>query len=190
MLTIMIYANNRFYKQLNNIVAFKELWENSISGADMLMIALYLEVDKKKLAIARGECAKIVIHLMTDKRSVDAVNAVIEYGNGIITEDQLKTYIQPAIDAGYGIGLGATGYNKTQSLAARAAAFAVNICFDNVGGSAYQAADASAENDKETPEKTRAMINLQTADICRNYLTNEVIDRVRLFNKFFTWPVE
>lgn len=51
------------------------------------------------LALASGKCAETVIHLINGERSVDAVKATIDYGNGLITKKELKVFTRSAYAA-------------------------------------------------------------------------------------------
>lgn len=54
---------------------------------------------KRQIILAKGHCAATVLHLMKDQRSKDAVKAAIDYGNGLITDEQLKTAADAAVSA-------------------------------------------------------------------------------------------
>jgi hypothetical protein len=66
-----------------------EAWQNCERGDWMLWLAKRLDVDDRKLTLAKFKCANQVRHLMTDKRSTDALNAAEKYGNGEISRDEL-----------------------------------------------------------------------------------------------------
>ena len=121
----------------NSCVSTEEAWNNCPRGDWMLWIASKLKVDKRKLFLAKGKCAETVIHLMWDKRSIDAVNATIAYGLGNISDEELK-----------------------RAAAAAAAAYA-----------AADAATAKVESQK------------QTADICREILTNAIFDKIKEYEQ-------
>ena len=67
-------------------------WQNCERGDWMLWIAKKLNVDDKKLTMAKAMCAKQVEHLMTDQRSKDALQACFDYVNGKITREELNVY--------------------------------------------------------------------------------------------------
>lgn len=46
---------------------------------------------KRQITLAKGQCANTVRHLMKDKRSLDAVDIAIKYGNNEATEQELAT---------------------------------------------------------------------------------------------------
>jgi hypothetical protein len=45
--------------------------------------------DLRLLTLAKGHCAKTVIHLMKDQRSIDAVEMAIKFGNNEATREEL-----------------------------------------------------------------------------------------------------
>ena len=122
-----------------------EAWNNCERGDWMLWIAKKLNVDDRKLTMAKAMCAKQVEYLMKDQRSKDALQACIDYFNGLISREQLNA-------------AAATAYATAASYAADAAA-------------AY-ADDANAY-------ATRTNSLKQSADICREYLTEEVMAKYR-----------
>ena len=99
-----------------------DAWNNCPRGDWMLWIASRLKVDKRLLTLAKGHCAKTVLHLMQDQRSIDAVNAAIDYGNGLIDNNQL-----------------AAAYADAAAAAAAYAAYAA----------AYAAADVAARSQEK-----------------------------------------
>ena len=79
-------------------------------------------------------CARQVQHLMTDKRSLDALDVAERYANGLATENELDI----AGDAARGAAGAAEGD------AARAAAWAVGAASDAAGSAAGSAAASDA----------------------------------------------
>jgi len=171
----------------------EDAWNNCHRGDWMLWIVAKVEVDDRTLTLAKGYCAKTVLHLMTDERSRAAVQAAIDYGSGKIERKKFETYIDAAEDV-YGIDAAAyaathaTNVNVVAYAAAYTAAYAadINVADINV---AVAAASATAEDayanardacaDDLDTAYTAAYIaakakekNLkETADICRKYLT-------------------
>ena len=166
--------------------SFEAAWNACHRGDWMLWIAAKLGVDKRKLTLAKGRCAETVIHLMKDERSVAAVKASIAYGNGKISEQQLKNAYADAAaaaadaaDAAYAacaayVAADADAYAAYVAAdaadAADAASYAAAAADDAY---AYAAAAYAAYADarKENQQKT--------ADICREILTEEVFNRLR-----------
>ena len=108
----------------------------------------------QELTLAKGHCANTVRHLMSDERSIAAVDAAIAFGEGKITKEELNAaayaYAATAVDA--------ADYAAYAAAAAAYAAYAA--AYDAAAAAAY--ADAKKENQK------------QTADICRKYLPIEL----------------
>ena len=80
---------------------FRGAWNNCPRGDWMLWIAKRVGIDIRTLTLAKGYCAKTVIHLMKDQRSKDAVKAAIDFGRGKIDEGQLRNAADAANAAAY-----------------------------------------------------------------------------------------
>jgi len=104
----------------------------------------------RELTLAKGHCANTVRHLMKDDRSIAAVDAAINYGNGIITLDELNAAATSAYAAAY---IAATS--------AYAAAYTDADATTAIYAAAATAASAAA----------RKQSLKEQADICRKYLT-------------------
>ena len=94
---------------------FRGAWNNCPRGDWMLWIAKRVGIDIRTLTLAKGYCAKTVIHLMKDQRSKDAVKAAIDFGRGKIDEGQLRN-ASDAADAAYAA---AYAFNAAYAAAAR-----------------------------------------------------------------------
>ena len=75
----------------NNQPDSRTAWETCPRGDWMLWIARRLGVDQRKLFLAKGYCAKTVLHLMKDERSKKAVDVAIAYGEGKATNEELNS---------------------------------------------------------------------------------------------------
>jgi hypothetical protein len=142
-------------------------WQNCPRGDWMLWIASRLKVDERLLTLTKGKCAETVLHLMKDQRSRDAVKSAIDYGNGIINKDQLKNATDAAYAAAYAaadVAAAAAAYAAADAAAADAYADA-----DAAYAAAYAAADVAAA------VAAKKQNQLQTADICRELLTDAVL---------------
>ena len=151
---------------------YEEAWYNCSRGDWMLWIAAKLQIDKRLLTLTKGKCAATVLHLMKDKRSKKAVKAAIDYGHGLIGDEELKNAAYAAYDAAY------AAYAAYASDAAYDAAYAAYdaaayAVADAAAGAAAANAAAYAADTDAAREK-----NLQeTADICRDLLTEEVFNK-------------
>ena len=137
---------------------FRGAWNNCPRGDWMLWIAKRVGIDIRLLTLAKGYCAKTVIHLMTDQRSKDAVKAAIDYGHGKIDDVQLRNAVYAAANANADAADAAYAANAVY-VAANAAAYAAYA--------AAYAANAAKKNQKAT------------ADICRKYLTKSVMEKIK-----------
>lgn len=138
---------------------FKEAWNNCPRGDWMLWIAKRLEVDEKLLYKASALCAKTVKHLMIDQRSKDAVQAALNYADGKISKEELLA----VWGASWVVSDPWVAYYT--AWAAGGDAWAAWAAYYNAwaagGGDAYK-----EEN------------QLQTADICREILTDAILDKI------------
>lgn len=87
----------------------KDAWMNCDRGDWMLWLAKRLDVDDRKLTLAKARCAEQVRHLMKDKRSLDALDACVKYANGEITRKELDIYAA-ASAAAYAYAYAAASY--------------------------------------------------------------------------------
>ena len=60
-------------------------------GDWLLWLAKKCGVELQPLTLAKGHCANTVRHLMTDERSLKAVDAAIAFGEGKATREELDT---------------------------------------------------------------------------------------------------
>ncbi len=111
-----------------------EAWQNCERGDWMLWLAKRLNVDDKKLTMAKAMCAKQVEHLMKDQRSKDALQACFDYANGKITRKELNDTAIAAYAA-----VNTTANTAVAAYAAYAAAYAAYAAYAN-------AANANAAN--------------------------------------------
>ena len=107
----------------------KDAWMNCSRGDWMLWLAKKLDVDDRLLTLAKATCANQVRHLMTDQRSIDALDASFRYAKGELTREELNTY------ASYAASYAAYAY---------AASYAASYAAANA---AYSAAEAAYSAD-------------------------------------------
>ena len=157
----------------NQYPDFQTAWNNCHRGDWMLWLAEKLKVDDRKLTLAKGLCAKTVIHLMKDERSKKAFKIAIDYGKGKLTKKELIE-AAAAADTAYDDAADNATDNDDTAYAAYAAAAAVAAIFDSnvVANVAAYAATAYAADKKENQK--------QTSDICREILTNDVFKLIQL----------
>jgi hypothetical protein len=75
----------------NTFPDFETFWKSCSRSDWLLWLSAKLNIDKHLLVLAKGKCAETVIHLMRDERSKNAVQAAISFGNGLTSEDELRT---------------------------------------------------------------------------------------------------
>jgi hypothetical protein len=132
---------------------------DSQRGDWLLWLAKRLDLPLNKLTLAKARCAKTVIHLMKDQRSIDAVNAAERFGLDECTIEELNTAATDASYAAAAYAVSADAY-----YAAYAAAYA-----------AYAAAYAA---DASYAAATKIKNKKQTSDICVEILGELIIDAV------------
>lgn len=135
-------------------------------GEWLLWLAHRISIDKKLLTLTAGHCANTVRHLMTDKRSADAVDAAIAFGEGRISQSELDQCAEAARAAWATEAARAVWAAETEAARAAWAAWAAWGAAWVTG--AVEAATATA---REQNEK-------QTADICRKYIGDAIIEAV------------
>jgi hypothetical protein len=194
-------------------------WQNCERGDWMLWIAKRLNVDDKKLTLAKVMCAKQVEHLMKDQRSKDALVACLRYVNGEITREELNVaaaaaayadaaaayaYADADAAAAYAYAAAADAaayaYADADAAAAYAAAAAAAAAYAAAAVYAYaDAAAAAADADADAADAdvaaaaayayadadAAARINSlkKSSDICREYLTEEVLNAYNKLKK-------
>jgi hypothetical protein len=77
-------------------MTIEEVVEKCHRGDWLLWLAKRANVDDRKLILAKGHCANTFRYLMKDQRNIAAVDAVIKYGNGEITRDELNQHAAAA----------------------------------------------------------------------------------------------
>jgi hypothetical protein len=105
--------------------------------------------DLQLLTLSKGHCANTVRHLMTDERSINAVDVAIAFGEGKASREEIDASAASATSA----ASAAAAYAAASAASATSAAYAA----------AAYAADFDASVDKKSNQKL-------TADICRKYL--------------------
>jgi prophage DNA circulation protein len=126
-------------------------------GDWLLWLAKRVGVELQPLTLAKGHCANTVRHLMTDERSLKAVDTAIAFGEGKATKEELYK-------------AAAYAYTYAAAAAAADAAAAAAAYADSYAAAAAYAAAAYAA--------ARKANKLQTADICRKYIGDLIVKNV------------
>ena len=155
---------------------YKKAWDECERGDWSLWLAKKLNIDDKKLTMVKAMCAKQVEHLMKDQRSKDALQACFDYANGKITREELNAAAYAAYaaaDAAAAVyDAAAVAYAAYAAYAAAAAAYTTHYAAVYAAAAyttAYAAVHAAAKKDSLK----------KSADICREYLTDEVIEKYK-----------
>ena len=142
----------------------EQIVEQCHRGDWLLWLAHRVDIGLQPLTLAKGHCANTVRHLMEDERSVKAIDVAIAFGEGKATSEELNDAYADAYAA-----FASAAYADAYAAAAAAADFA---------SASAAAADASAENRK------------QTADICRKYIGQFIIDKCNEINNLITFKTK
>ena len=145
-------------------------------GDWLLWLAQRVGIDIRPLTLAKARCAKTVIHLMKDERSINAVNIAEKFGLGEVTLDELNAAYSAAYSAARAATYAADAADAADAAysaadASYSAASAADACYSAARAAAY-AADAAYS--------ARTKNKKLTADICREILGQLIIDKVNL----------
>ena len=140
-------------------------------GDWLLWLAKKCGVERQPLTLAKGHCANTVRHLMTDERSLIAVDVAIAFGEGKATRQELDAAATAASAASYAAYAAAADSAATAAAysAATAAAYAAYAAAADAYSAATAAAYAAADTDANQHK---------TADICRKYIGDLIIEKV------------
>jgi hypothetical protein len=125
--------------------------------------------DLQLLTLAKGHCANTLRYLMTDERSINAIDTAIAFGEGRATREELNAADATA-DAAAAAAYAAAAY--ATYAAAAAAAYATYADADATYAATF-AADAAAALQAADARKAN---QLQTANICRKYIGEKLIE--------------
>jgi len=150
----------------------EDAWNNCSRGDWMLWLAKKLDVDDRKLTLAKVRCAEQVKHLMKDQRSLDALDACFRYAKGELTRDELNAY---AYDAAYAAD--APSYASYAAYADASAASAAASAAYASAADASDAASAAADASDATYAAARTVSLRKSADICREVLTEDILEK-------------
>jgi len=164
----------------------EEIIKDSWRGDWLLWLAKRLQLPLNKLTLAKARCAKTVIYLMKDQRSINAVNIAERFGLDECTLEELSAAADDAY-AAYADAATAAAYADADADAATAAAYAACTCADAADAYAAAAcadaacADAAAAYAAACAAKKKNQ--QKTSDICVEILGELIITEV---NKILT----
>ncbi|NLZ31335.1 MAG: hypothetical protein GX885_11465 [Methanomicrobiales archaeon] len=146
---------------------YETAWQNCERGDWMLWLAKKLNVDDRKLTLAKFKCANQVRHLLKDQRSIDALDAAEKYGNGEAGIEALNTAADAAYDAAEDApsAYASAAASADASVAAYAALATAEAAYATAAYAIAEAAYAASLK--------------KSADFCREVLTDDVLTAYR-----------
>lgn len=154
--------------------SIKTILKECDRGDWLLWLAKKLDIDIRKLTLAKARTAKLVIHLAMDERSINAVNVAERYGLGKATKEELQKAASVAASAAAYADPNAYAYAaSTAAYAAYTASVSTSDASVAASASAWAYADAYA--DAYAAYAAKNYILLKSADICRELLSEEII---------------
>ncbi len=140
----------------------------------MLWYAKRVGVNLRTLTAAKAECAALVLHLMSDERSRDAVAMAKKYGRGEATNEELADADAAAAAAAYyADAAAAAAYAAAAYAAAADAAYAAAYV-------AYAAAYAAAYVAYADAYAARQETLATCAEIVRRIITLEMLESAQV----------
>ena len=149
----------------------EEVLRDSYRGDWLLWLAKKLDLPLNKLTLAKARCAKTVIHLMKDQRSIYAVNIAERFGLDECTLEELNAAYAYAADAAADAAFAA--YDAAADAADDAAYAAYAAAYADAAFAAYAAYAAAAAYDAARKNNQQ-----HTSDICVEILGQLLIDAV------------
>ena len=157
------------FKYCNSKRAFKKAWRDCKRGDWMLSLAEELKIDDRVLTRAKALCANTVRHLMTDKRSIAAVEAALRYAEGKISRAELNEYADIA----------GRVVDTNKSIIMYKSAYAAYVAAAP-NGQLYDVATACADAAIIAPREETLK---RTAAICKEILTKPVFEKINQLQK-------
>ena len=165
---------------------FKEVWQTCERGDWMLWLVYWLTRNDSAFTLqqitkAKVKCARLVQHLMKDKRSIDALDVAERFSEGLATREELAaSYDAAAVyaaayaaaaaaDAAYVNAAAAADAAYTYAAAAAADAYAAAYAYDTADDAAAYAAAADDAYAYDTADARRLTLK-KCSDICREFL--------------------
>ena len=137
----------------------EEVLRDSYRGDWLLWLAKKMDLPLNKLTLAKARCAKTVIHLMKDQRSIYAVNIAERFGLDECTLEELNAAyayaaayaVDADADAAYAASYAASYAVDADADAAAYASYAAyaDAAYAAADAAAYAAADAAATREQK-----------------------------------------
>ena len=175
-----LQACNEAIEYVKTQKSAKDAWMNCERGDWMLWIAKRLDVDDRKLTLAKATCASQVRHLMKDQRSLDALDACFRYAKGEITRKELNAYTNAAFYAYTNDANAANAANAYAAFYAADAFYAYAAFYASASAVFAASAVAVAVSAAAASSSSDRMKSLKkSADICREILTDIVLQKYK-----------
>ena len=166
-------------------MTIEEIVNTCHRGDWLLWLAKKIDLPIKPLTLAKVRCAKTVIHLMNDTRSLKALEVAEKFSltDEVSLYDLRNAAAYAAADAADAAAAAAAAYAAYAAAyaAADAAAYAASAAAAYAASAAYAAADAAyaaAYAAADAAASARIKNQKQTADICREILGHLIITKV------------
>jgi hypothetical protein len=167
----------------------EKAWANCDRGDWRIWLAKRLNVDDRLLTLVKATCANQFRPLMTDQRSLDAIDACFQYAKGGLTREELNVYADAAYTAHQRINYIAhygSFYDSSASTAAvlYATISAAAAAYYDTTADAFAAyvrdydaaaADYAAYVHHASSRKSKGVLK-KSVDICGEILTTIVIE--------------
>jgi len=160
-----LYVCKEAIEWLSSQTTLEEAWKNCERGDWLLWLIAMLDVDEKRLFLAKGLIVNKIIHLMTDERSIAACTAAIDYGRNKIDKSELEKAAYNAAEAAYiadntiaAIDINTAAYIAAAAANAALAAAAAAAGSDAATNAAIAYAAASRDNNEKLFLKKSANI--------------------------------
>ena len=159
-------ASTKNYLGVESIKSQKSLlniWNISEDGRWMLWIATKLEVDVRKLTLAKALCVKTMKNLKKSEKSLQSLEVAIKFGNNKASFEEIEKAKEEAVIA---VNLAKDTSYYVEAYAVYVTTYAVYEPFNNSNNSAYS-----------TYISFREINQTKSANICRKILTDLVIEK-------------
>jgi len=155
-------------------MTIEEVVKKCHRGDWLIWLAQKIGIELRPLTLATALCAKTVLCLMKDKRSVNAVEVAERFGRGEVTKEELNAAYAAA--AAYAAPYADDAY--AYAAYAAYAAYTDGYVYTAYTAAAY-AADAAYADDAAADATAACKANqLQTANICREIIGDIIIQIV------------
>jgi hypothetical protein len=149
--------------------------EHCYRGDWMIWIAKTIGVDDRKLTLAKGLCAQTFMFMMREDQSKKAIQAAIDYGNGLIGDKELLLASHDAkhvLDTCEAIADDNPSFDKLVEYGLACCAYVAADKLASAGNASLRFGIVSGYTTIEAQKQ------LEMAEICRQVLSDEIISTV------------